>query len=316
MDKRSCCAPTREPRAGRLLARPAMSPHRVHAVEQVDVPAGMFAMGDGTGDRNALDGEGPVHEVQVGAFSMDATAVTNAQFSRFIEGTGFRTDAEEFGYSAVFHLLVSADNEDLIGRPALTPWWLAVVGADWRHPGGRGSTIEGMDDHPVVHVSWNDAMAYCHWAGRRLPTEAEWEYASRAGLNGARFPWGNDLQSEPGVWPCNIWQGQFPQTNTVEDGHLGTAPVRAFEPNAWGLYQTVGNVWEWCADWYSANYYAASPKENPQGPPTGDQRVMRGGSYLCHDSYCNRYRNSARSKNTPDSSMGNGGFRTVGTAPV
>jgi formylglycine-generating enzyme required for sulfatase activity len=283
-------------------------------VEQAVLPGGGFAMGDGTGDGNPGDGEGPVHEARLSPFSIDVTSVTNADFARFVSGTGFTTEAEEFGFSAVFHLALAARPEDVMGSPTGTPWWLGVRGADWRHPSGSLSDIDGLDDHPVVHVSWNDAVAYCTWAGRRLPTEAEWEYASRGGLEGARYPWGDDLL-HGGQWQCNIWQGRFPTHNDRDDGYLTTAPVRTFSPNAFGLWQTVGNIWEWCSDWYSATSYttpdAAPGQDDPTGPPTGDVRVLRGGSYLCHDSYCNRYRNSARSSNTPDSSMANGGFRTV-----
>jgi formylglycine-generating enzyme required for sulfatase activity len=198
-----------------------------------------------------------------------------------------------------------------------------VKGADWRHPGGRNSSIDDLGDHPVVHISWNDAVAYCEWAGRSLPTEAQWEAASRGGLDGARFPWGDDPHGDSAVaaptthtrkgesWRMNIWQGTFPTENTLEDGFLTTSPVRSFTPNAYGLWQTIGNVWEWCADWWHPGYYRVSPLIDPRGPEHGQVRVMRGGSYLCHDSYCNRYRNAARSSNTPDSSMGNGGFRTV-----
>jgi formylglycine-generating enzyme required for sulfatase activity len=283
-----------------------------HVIDQAWIPAGEFAMGDATGDGNPGDGETPIHTVSLTAFNIDVTTVTNAQFAAFVEDTGYRTEAETFGFSAVFHLALQTDRKYVMGPAAGTPWWLGVRGAQWRHPGGPGSSVKGREDHPAVHVSWNDALAYCHWAGRRLPTEAEWERASRGGLEGARFPWGNELlDPENGAWRCNIWQGRFPMHNEAEDGFLATAPVRAFQPNGFGLWQTVGNVWEWCSDWYAPDYYSASPRTNPPGPPDGTQRVMRGGSYLCHDSYCNRYRNSARSSNTPDSSMGNAGFRTV-----
>ncbi|SCG37856.1 Formylglycine-generating enzyme, required for sulfatase activity, contains SUMF1/FGE domain [Micromonospora coxensis] len=283
-----------------------------HAVSQVALAGGEFLMGDARGDGNRGDGEEPVHRVRVGPFTIDATPVTNTDFAGFVEATGYRTEAEAFGFSAVFHLAVAARDEDVLGRAAGTPWWLTVRGADWRRPGGPLSALDGLGDHPVVHVSWNDAVAYCAWAGRRLPTEAEWEYASRGLLSGARYPWGDDLLDPAGQWQTNIWQGQFPHRNDLDDGYLTTAPVRSFAANSFGLWQTVGNVWEWCADWYAADYYSYSPPLDPRGPEHGSTRVLRGGSYLCHDSYCNRYRNSARSSNTPDSSMGNAGFRTVG----
>lgn len=267
-------------------------------------------MGDSTGDRNAGDGEWPQHAVSLPSFSIDATAVTNRDFERFVHATGYRTEAEVFGFSAVFHLAFAGTQAEIIGIPAGTPWWLGVRGADWRHPFGEGSTTQGIEDHPVVHVTWNDAAAYCEWAGRRLPTEAEWEYAARGGIEEAKYPWGNE-EVDAGGWRANIWQGDFPRTNTLEDGYLTTAPVRAFEPNGFGLWQAVGNVWEWCQDIFDARYYERSPEPSPQGAASGGSRVLRGGSYLCHISYCNRYRNSARSSNTPDSSMGNAGFRTV-----
>lgn len=287
-----------------------------HTIAQVSLSGGEFRMGDATGDGNPGDGEGPVHPVVVSPFSIDATTVTNADFARFVAATGYRTEAETFGFSAVFHLAVRAADDELMGPTAGTPWWFGVRGADWRHPGGSRSDLDGLNDHPVVHVSWNDAMAYCRWTGRRLPTEAEWEYASRSGLDGARYPWGDQLLADDGAWRCNIWQGLFPVRNGLDDGYLTTAPVRAFSPNGFGLWQTVGNVWEWCADWYDPGYYLCSPRVDPQGPASGNAHVLRGGSYLCHDSYCNRYRNSARSANTPDSSMGNAGFRTVALVPA
>jgi sulfatase modifying factor 1 len=305
----SCCAPSRDVSAS--APAPIEATGGEHRIEQVSIPAGTFRMGDSSGDGNRQDGETPVHEVQLEGFEIDATSVTNADFAAFVEATGYATEAEAFGYSAVFHLAVDAERHEVMGPAAGAPWWRGVQGADWRHPGGSRSSLQGLEDHPVVHVSWNDAQAYCAWAGRRLPTEAEWEYASRGGLDGARFPWGDELMDDGDAWRVNIWQGTFPGTNTTEDGWLTTAPVRSFAPNGYGLWQTVGNVWEWCADWFDPNYYGRSPAANPQGPGLGMARVLRGGSYLCHISYCYRYRNSARSSNTPDSSMGNAGFRTV-----
>lgn len=283
----------------------------VHTIAQAHIPAGTFVMGDSSGDRNPADGEVPLHDVTVSAFDIDVTPVTNDDFARFAAATGYRTDAERFGDSAVFHLAVQAAEAEILGSGSGTPWWWSVQGASWRHPGGRSSSLLGLGDHPVVHVSWNDAQAYCAWAGRRLPTEAEWEYASRGGLAARKYPWGDEDVDEGG-WRANIWQGAFPRTNTLDDGYLTTAPVRTFAPNGYGLWQTVGNVWEWCADWFSPRTYTSAAVTDPRGPAHGSARVLRGGSYLCHLSYCNRYRNAARSQNTPDSSMGNAGFRTVG----
>jgi formylglycine-generating enzyme len=323
VDGQSCCSPATPisvspsmpapmskdaPREDSAPVTPVATGH--HTVEQVEVPAGSFAMGDAQRDGRWPDGESLVHPVTLKPFSIDATSVTNDAFARFVEETGYVTEAESFEYSAVFHLAMDVAPDDVVGRPPQTPWWFGVRGADWRHPRGRHSSLEGLGEHPVVHVSWNDAQAYCRWAGRRLPTEAEWEYASRGGLAGKRYPWGEELHDGDG-WLCNIWQGTFPAVNTEEDGFLTTAPVRTFRPNGYGLWQTVGNVWEWCSDWFSPRYYESSPEVDPRGPSAGSTRVMRGGSFLCHDSYCNRYRNSARSSNTPDSSMANAGFRTV-----
>jgi formylglycine-generating enzyme len=181
--------------------------------------------------------------------------------------------------------------------------------AFWEQPEGPGSHIEGRMDHPVVHVCWHDAMAYCRWAGLRLPNEAEWEYAARAGLEGKRFPWGDELVPD-GVQRCNVWQGRFPSLNTLDDGHYGTAPVNSFAPNAFGLYNTSGNVWEWCADWFS-NQHIAGKLDNPQGPISGRRRVIRGGSFMCHESYCYRFRVAARSSNDPTVTTSHQGFRTA-----
>lgn len=291
-------------------ASPVLPTSGSHLVAQAQLPSGQFTMGDSSGDENRGDGETPRHRVELTGFSIDVTPVTNDDFARFVADTGYQTEAEVWGFSAVFHLAVAAPDENVMGTPAGTPWWHGVQGADWVHPGGRDTNIDALGDHPVVHVSWNDAVAYCAWAGRRLPTEAEWEYAARGGLTDAKYPWG-DQEVDEGGWRANIFQGEFPRHNTGEDGWLTTAPVRSFEPNGYGLWQPVGNVWEWCADFFDPRFYASSPVHDPRGPAAGSARVLRGGSYLCHLSYCNRYRNSARSSNTPDSSMGNAGFRTV-----
>ena len=275
---------------------------------QVRVPAGSFAMGDAFGEGYPADGEEPLHRVGLPAFMMDATTVTNAAFRSFVKATGHITDAERFGVSAVFHLTVQAEPSDVVNRVEDAPWWLAVRGADWRHPFGPLSHINDKPQHPVVHVSYHDTQAYCRWAGKRLPTEAEWEYAARGGLDRNRFAWGDELLPR-GRWMCNIWQGNFPTRNTVEDGHLATAPVKSYRANGYGLWNVAGNVWEWCADWFSPDYYGQSPAWDPRGPTDGDRRVLRGGSFLCHDSYCYRYRVAARSSNTPDSSASNVGFR-------
>lgn len=266
------------------------------------MPAGAFTMGDSAGDGYAADGERPVRRVDLPAYDIDATSVTVADFARFVEATGHVTDAERYAVSAVFHLLVEAAPTDVVGRFPGVPWWVGVRGADWRHPGGPGSSVAGREDHPVVHVTWHDATAYCAWAGRRLPSEAEWERAARGGLEGARYPWGDDLTGPDGERRCQVFEGDFPDRH-AGDGPLGTLPVHSFEPNGLGLWQCVGNVWEWCADPFT-----------PPGAEAGGgdpQRAMRGGSYLCHDSYCRRYRCAARTGNTPDSSSGNTGFRTV-----
>lgn len=253
------------------------------------------------------DGEGPVREVGVAPFLIDPCAVTNAQYATFVKATGYRTDAERFGWSFVFEgFLPPALRE--AARVAAAPWWVRVEGAYWKSPEGPGSDSGSRQNHPVVHVSWHDAAAYCAWAGVRLPTEAEWEYAARGGLEQKQYPWGDEL-TPGGVHNCNIWQGRFPELNTAEDGYLGTAPVKSYRPNGFGLYNTSGNVWDWCADWFSRDFHFEGPRADPKGPPEGSQRVVRGGSYLCHADYCNRYRVAARTSNTPDSTTGHTGFR-------
>jgi sulfatase modifying factor 1 len=204
-----------------------------------------------------------------------------------------------------------------VAKDNFTQWWLYVPGADWKHPEGPGSSIEGKDDHPVVQICWEDAAAYAKWAGKRLPTEAEWERAARGGLEGQPFVWGETLQPDGKSWPANIWQGHFPDQNTAEDGFPRTAPVKSFSPNGLGLYDMAGNVWEWCSDWYRPDSYAYTPPFNPTGPgesfdpmePGVPKRVQRGGSFLCTDQYCTRYRPGARGKGEPRSAASHVGFR-------
>ncbi len=326
--KKSCCSASREQVNGSCL--PVQLEKRAQDTSSFNPPAesdkenssqidprsnmiklagGEFLMGTNDAEGFSADGEGPIRQVSVSPFYIDPYAVTNAQFAQFVAETGYRTDAEQFGWSYVFHLLLSKEESDKVTNvPKETPWWCVVEGADWLHPEGVDSNIEERMNHPVIHVSWNDADAYCKWAGKRLPTEAEWEYAARGGLSGKRYPWGDELKPN-NEHMCNIWQGKFPVKNHASDGYLSTAPVDAFEPNGFGLYNVSGNVWEWCNDWFDPRYHLNSASDNPVGPSKGTGRSMRGGSYLCHKSYCNRYRVAARSKNTPDSSSGNTGFR-------
>ncbi len=274
---------------------------------------GDFLMGTNSREGYPSDGEGPVRTVRLEPFWMDSTVVSNAQFGGFVDATAYVTDAERFGWSYVFAGLLPRDFPPT-RAVADTPWWRPVHGADWRHPEGPQSALDGRLDHPVLHVTWFDAQAYCRWAGKRLPTEAEWEYAARGGREQQRYPWGDQL-TPGGRHRMNVWQGTFPSIDTGEDGYRGTAPVDAYEPNGFGLWNMTGNVWEWCADWFSSTYPALARqqrlRDNPTGPASGDRRVMRGGSYLCHRSYCFRYRVAARSSNTPDSSTGNTSFRGV-----
>jgi len=315
-----CCSAGREDdtTAAKRTANPrtdlAIAPNEVDTSGMVTLDGGTFTMGTNDGVGFPQDGEGPTREVTLDPFLVDRHAVTNAEFLRFVRDTGHTTDAERFGWSFVFQDFVTTEDEDrVLDSVAAAPWWVAVEGAFWFRPRGPSSNaLSGRLDHPVTHVSHRDAAAYAAWAGKRLPTEAEWEYAARGGLEGKRYAWGDELRPN-GEHHCNIWQGEFPENDTAADGYHGTAPVDAFAPNDYGLFNVSGNVWEWCADWFSADYHATDDysNENPTGPVDGNARVMRGGSYLCHDSYCNRYRVAARSKNTPDSSTGNIGFRCV-----
>ena len=279
--------------------------------ELIRLEGGVFTMGSADPLSYPDDGE-ESREVELDPFAMAAEAVSNANFAKFVEATGHTTDAEGYGWSFVFAGLLPDDFPDTRGV-AKAPWWRQVYGADWRHPEGPDSDLTEKASHPVVHVSWQDATAYCEWLGMRLPSEAEWEFAARGGLAGKVFPWGDAL--EPGgAHLMNVWQGDFPANNTAGDGYYGTAPSDAFEPNGFGLYNATGNVWEWTADWFATSFRAGDERRNPRGPSSGEFRVQKGGSYLCHESYCRRYRIAARQGNEPDSSAGNVGFRSAAEA--
>ena len=298
------------------------------------IPGGQAVLGSQTGDLDA-----PLHRVVLDGFWLDTTEVTNAQFGAFVTATGYVTDAERKPTAAelpgvpeaqlVAGSLVFTPPPDAVDLEEFWQWWSYVAGADWRHPAGPGSSIDGKGDHPVVHVSWRDAQAYCKWSKKRLPTEAEWEYGARGGLDQQRYVWGSEQR--PGQkWPANIFQGTFPQQNTAADGFVTTAPVRAFAPNGYGLHCMSGNVWEWCQDLYRPDGQGDGKvgdgkvvAKNPQGPATShdpmepgvEKRVMRGGSFLCSDVYCLGYLPGTRMKSTPDTSLCHTGFRCALTAP-
>lgn len=304
----------------------------------VYIPAGTFEMG---GDNEQADqDEYPKHTVTIDAFWMDETEVTNAQFKAFVEATEYITVAERpidwellakdlppgtppppdsvlQPGSLVFH---STDQPIPLDDPS--QWWEWVIGASWEHPEGPESDITNRMNHPVVQVAWEDAVAYATWAGKRLPTESEWEWAARGGLKNNIYPWGNE-DVNTGPPKANFWQGIFPFQNEKKDGFFLTAPVKTYASNPYGLYEMAGNVWEWCADWYHQNYYASADAQipNPQGPkvsfdpqmPYTQQRSMRGGSFLCNDDFCSGYRNARRMKSSPDTGLGHTGFRCVKT---
>lgn len=274
-----------------------------------------FLMGDHLDEGFEEDLEGPVTKVTVEDFYISPYTVTNEEFLAFFLETGYVTEAEKYGSSYVFHLLLTKAAREKLPPLSGTDWWVEVPEASWRMPEGRGSSITKRMDHPVVHVTRNDALAYCDWAGKRLPTEAEWEYAARGGLEQKRFPWGDTLR-ENEKHQANIWQGDFPKQNTKEDGYLGTAPVGMYEPNGFGLYQTSGNVWEWCLNPGKIPLKEFQNKTASQFLEENNQSseavyALRGGSFLCHCSYCQRYRVAGRNSNTGNSSASNIGFRCV-----
>lgn len=302
------------------------------------VPGGEFSMGsinpvglDDGGDRG-MDDARPVHRVYVDGFYMDATEVTNAEFARFVKATGYVTFAERKPNAADY----PGVPEDKLqpGSAVFTPpgqpvaldnylqWWRYINGADWRHPQGPQSSIEGKDNYPVVQVTWDDAAAYAKWAGKRLPGEAEWEFAARGGKAGELYPWGNQLKPD-GKWMANIFEGSFPNGDEGKDGYAGLAPAKHYPANSYGLYDLAGNAWEWCADWYRPDYYIQLAKQglakNPKGPassydpdePRAQKKVQRGGSFLCTDQYCTRYMIGTRGKGEISSASDHIGFRCV-----
>jgi len=301
------------------------------------IPPGEFLMGSDEGPAT----ETPARLVALDGFFIDETEVTNAEYRRFTDATGYLTVAERVPTWEEMKKYLPPDAVEppagalvpgaLVfkspGRPVplenYAEWWEYVPGANWKHPEGPGSDLAGRDDHPVVHVAFEDAEAFAKWAGKRLPTEAEWEYAARGGLKGQRFTWGSEAPTEESRL-ANIWQGEFPVNNLKKDGWERTAPVRSYPPNGYGLYDMAGNVWEWCSDWYAANEYrrvgnSKTPLKNPTGPdtfwdprePHSPKRVVRGGSFLCHITYCESYRTAARRGTSIDTGLSHSGFRCV-----
>jgi len=283
----------------------------------IHIPGDTFLMGDDTNVGFPSDKEGPAALVTVAPYWIQSTTVTNTEFQYFVDATDYITESEHIGSSFVFSGLEDAGNGTCCSKRM--NWWSDVKGANWRHPEGPQSSLQDRMAHPVVHVTWNDAQAYCRWVGSRLPTESEWELAARGGKSSEIYPWGNDLMIK-GKNFCNIWQGVFPTDNTREDGYITTAPVKTYEPNGYGTYQMIGNVWEWCLNpahleivdfnRFNAQDFLPYTSSHQQG-----RVAIRGGSFLCHDSYCNRYRTAARNGNTAHSSSNNTGFRCVKDSP-
>lgn len=309
---RRCCVPSVVNLAS-LKASTQTFRERTRAISgslegMVRLDGGPFLMGCEEPYTLPEDGEGPVTRVTLDSFYVSRYAVTNEQFAEFVSSASYQTDAERLGWSFVFR---NQMEDPSCGAPMPgAPWWRRVEGACWRRPAGPAFSSSPKGNLPVVHVSWNDATAYCAFKELRLPTEAEWEFASRGGLQQRRYPWGDELMPE-GRHRCNIWQGRFPDCDLAEDGFSGPAPVDSVVGNGFGLFNCVGNVWEWCSDYFDREWRSYETRLNPIGPANGEGRVVKGGSFLCHESYCFRYRNSARSSNTADSSTSNLGFRAA-----
>jgi len=317
---KNCCTPTRDNGSDETASKAAVttsdktrftatgeSSTSFYPQASVVIPAGKALVGT----KNPIirdDGEGRVQKKAVKSYRISATSISNATFARFVEETGYVTEAESIGWSFVFHSDVStevASTQGVVG----TEWWRKVHGADWRQIHGPNTKDRWKPEHPVVQVSWNDAWEFARWCGARLPTEAEWEHAARGGLGDVRFPWGDKEPDDTDFMPCNIWQGRFPNQNTAADGWSGTAPADAYEPNAYGLYNLMGNVWEWTADPFLIKSLKKSVKQRMT--MMRGFKLLKGGSYLCHQSYCYRYRIAARTGNSPDSSTSHQGFRVV-----
>lgn len=306
----------------------------VRSRDMVRISGGTFLMGS---NRHYPE-EAPAHRVSVSAFSIDATPVTNRQFKAFVKATGYVTTAEiapdPKDYPGALPHMLYAGSLTFMPPPSgvvdlrdWSQWWCFLKGADWRHPYGLGSNINVLDNHPVVHVSFADAAAYAAWAGKELPTEAEWEFAARGGLDDAEFAWGDEF-TPAGLHLANTWQGEFPIRNDVDDGYVRTSPVKAFPPNGFGLHDMIGNVWEWTSDWYTPGHEADAPKaccipQNPRGGPEDasydphqpdiriPRKVLKGGSHLCAPNYCRRYRPAARHAEPIDTSASHVGFRCI-----
>lgn len=306
--KTGCCStPASGPRSASWMKNHSPSDSTL-VIETVLIPGGDSLLGT-SAPCIPDDGEDPLRKTRMAPFRMGVTTVTNAEFRKFTDETGHVTEAEEFGWSFVFHSQVPKSLGPSQGVAGVE-WWRRVDGANWRDVNGPGTEADCWNpDHPAVHISWNDARAYAQWAGGRLPTEAEWEHAARGGLGDVRFPWGDQEPDDTTFMPCNIWQGKFPNENTQADGYLTTAPARSFDPNGYGLYNIVGNVWEWTSEPYKIKSLKKNVKQRLADMK--GYKLSKGGSFLCHKSYCYRYRIAARSGTSPDSTTTHHGFRVV-----
>ena len=306
-ETKGCCTPARDKAATGQTVLGGIESTGEDGSRIVKIPGGTALLGTAS-PQFLLDGEGPLKRKKIKPFRMDSATVTNARFKVFVDATSYKTEAEQIGDSFVFAGSLSrnaAPSQSVVAAP----WWRIISGTSWKAIHGPGSEMAWRPGHPVVHISWNDAMAFAKWAKGRLPTESEWEHAARGGLGDVLFPWGGHEPNDTDSFPCNIWQGQFPETDLGRDGYAGTAPSLSFEPNGYGLYNMVGNVWEWT----SQSFKVKSLKKSVAAAHAGKEgfKLTKGGSFLCHVSYCYRYRIAARSGISPDSSAAHQGFRVV-----